>query len=150
MAKKRVTNTPSAYLVLRKEGKVLMLRRTGTGHFDGCYTLPSGHVEPAESYRACAVREAFEEVGVEVAFERARPVHVCHRNADDGGDGRIDVYFSATEWKGEPGNMEPEKCSDVAWFDIGRLPENTVPYVRKALSEIERGQAYSEEGWNVS
>lgn len=149
MVKKRITNTPAAYLVLRKEGKVLMLKRAGTGYFDGYYTLPSGHVEPGESYRACAVREAFEEVGAEVEFESALPVHVCHRKPDDDGDGRIDAYFSAVEWKGELGNREPEKCSDVEWFAIGALPENTIPYVRKALLDIERGVGYSEEGWNV-
>ena len=54
------------HVVLERNGEVLMMRRAGTGFFDGLYSLPGGHVEPGESLRAAAVRELSEETGVRV------------------------------------------------------------------------------------
>ena len=53
------------HVLLERGGRVLLMRRAGTGFFDGLYSLPGGHVEEGESIRATAVREMREELGVE-------------------------------------------------------------------------------------
>lgn len=62
-------------------------------------------------------------------------------------DERIDVFFTADKWKGEPKNMEPEKCDDLNWFPLGNLPSNTISYIRQALECFQEGITYSEHGW---
>lgn len=93
---------------------LLMRKKRGVGA--GLYNGPGGKVEPGETPRECAVREAREELGIEVhdlekvgelefAFG-GEPTFFCH------------VYRSA-DFTG-PAEETPE--ADPAWFDVDDLP----------------------------
>jgi hypothetical protein len=43
--------------------------------------------------------------------------------------------------------MEPHKCDDLNWFEMDRLPDNTIPYIRQAIDCFRKGVFYSEHGW---
>lgn len=90
------------------------------------------------------VREAREESGVQLSVDGLHFAHVMHRKANDE---RMDFFFTAEKWEGEPTNMEPEKCDDLSWFSLTQLPENTIPYIRYALEQYEAGNHYTEFGW---
>ncbi len=120
------------HILLERSGKVLMMRRAGTGFFDGMFSLPGGHVEPGESVRDTAVRELAEETGVAVDPAALRCVGVIHRLSDTN---RIDFFLRAQSWQGEPVIMEPHKCDRLDWMALSALPPQTVPYVREALSQ---------------
>ena len=64
-----------------------------------------------------------------------------HRRQDDE---RVEFFFEPTRWRGEIRNMEPDKCAALSWFPIGRLPDNTIPYVREAIARCREGVPYSE------
>lgn len=64
-----------------------------------------------------------------------------HRHRDD--HERIDFFFSAKTWKGDLVNAEPNKCDQIAWFPIEKLPENTIPYIRTAIEKWSDGNFYS-------
>lgn len=134
----------AVYLLLCDEAQVLLLQRQNTGHRDGEYSLVAGHIDEGESATEAMVREAHEEVGIELDRSALDPVHVVHRNA--GERVYLDIFFAASEWSGAVENREPEKCADLAWFDRSRLPENTVPYVEQAISEASEA-VLSEFGW---
>ena len=68
-----------------------------------------------------------------------------HRNSDD--SVRVDVFFTTRSWRGEIVNREPHKCSRLEWFPLKDLPENMIPYIRKALQSVLKREFYSEEGW---
>ncbi len=134
----------SVYLILVKDGKTLLLRRQNTGYEDGNYGLVSGHADGNESARVATLREALEEAGLKLNENDLRFAHLMHRI---GNDERIDVFFTADKWQGEPKIMEPEKCDDLSWFPLGDLPKNTIPYIRQAIEYSQKGITYSEHGW---
>jgi 8-oxo-dGTP diphosphatase len=120
---------------------VLMMRRRGTGFCDGMRSVPAGHVMEAETILQAAAREAREEVGLEVSPSVLAVVGVMHRRSTEA---RIDFFVKAETWAGEPRNMEPGKCDEVAWFPKSCLPSDTIPYVRRALLNAERPPWFEE------
>lgn len=145
-SKERFKLIPAAYLFLVKDGKILLSRRFQTGYEDGNYSVPAGHVDGGEAAREALVREAREEIGIVIVPEQLRHVHTMHRFCGD--HERVDLFFSADEWRGEVGNLEPDKCDDLQWFPLHQLPENTIPCVRQAIECYDRGIGYSEFGWD--
>lgn len=131
------------HVLLERDGKVLLMRRAGTGFFDGLYSLPGGHVEEGESLRATAIREMAEEVGVVLAEADLAVVGVVHRRSDTN---RIDFFLAARCWQGEPRIAEPDKCDALQWFSRGALPDAIVPYIRDALG-AGPGPWIQESGW---
>ncbi|MGL1834806.1 NUDIX hydrolase [Rhodocyclaceae bacterium SMB388] len=131
------------HVVLERDGRVLLMRRAGTGFFDGLYSLPGGHVEAGESVRMAAVRELSEETGVEVVPDALVHLGVVHRLSDTN---RIDFFVRATHWYGTPCIREPNKCDDLVWVDRDLLPDDVVPYVRAALARRDEPWLF-ELGW---
>lgn len=134
------------HVVLERGGQVLLMRRAGTGFFDGLYSLPGGHVEQGESLAMTGARELFEEVGVEVEPQALEMLGVVHRLSDTN---RIDFFLRADAWRNEPSIREPGKCDDLTWRGIHLLPENTVDYVRLALRQT-RPPWVLEHGWSFA
>ena len=136
----------TAHLLLLRNSSVLLSRRQNTGYEDGKLSVPAGHVEPGESVTAAALREAQEEVGLQLSIERLHVVGVMHRKADEG---RVDFFLAYPLLPRErPENTEPEKCSELLWTTLSDPPNDTIPYVREALKAYSCGQWFSEFGWS--
>ncbi|MDO8663307.1 MAG: NUDIX domain-containing protein [Candidatus Wildermuthbacteria bacterium] len=142
MAQERFKIIPSVYLVLIKDGKILLSRRFNTGYFDSYYSLPAGHLDENETFTQGTIREAKEEIGISLNAEDLKLVHVMDRMIP--GDERADFFFTAKKWQGEPKNMEPDKCDGLDWFELNNLPQNVVPYVRQAIDCILNNIIFSE------
>ncbi|HET9721669.1 MAG TPA: NUDIX domain-containing protein, partial [Candidatus Saccharimonadales bacterium] len=69
----------SVYVIMIREGKILLLRRANTGYEDGNYGLPSGHADGGETSRAATAREAKEEAGVTIKPGDLKLAHCMHR-----------------------------------------------------------------------
>jgi ADP-ribose pyrophosphatase YjhB (NUDIX family) len=132
-------------MIVRKEGKIAFILRQNTTWMNGFYSLPSGKIEKNEPYTLGAVREAREEIGVEVNPQDLKFVHVMHRSQDSDW---VDIYFEIEKWAGEPINAEPHLHGELVWFDPQKMPENIVPCVRFALEQIEQGKYFSEFGFD--
>jgi 8-oxo-dGTP diphosphatase len=150
MSKDRFKLISAVHLLLVRNGQVLLLRRFNTGYEDGNYSVPAGHLDGNEPASEAMIREAREEIGVDIDPADLEVVHVMHRQAaqdDRQVNERVDFYLTASHWEGEPKIMEHDKCDELSWHPIDRLPDNTIPYIRAALTAHLSGEYYSEFGW---
>ena len=134
----------SSYLILIKDDRVLLSRRFNTGYMDGHYSLPAGHVDEGETVEDCLVREVKEEIGISVKKKDIKLVHVMHRKE---ADIRLDFFYTADSYTGILKNMEPEKCDDLKWFELNKLPKNILPYIKQAIEESQQQVLYSDIGF---
>ncbi|TQF01979.1 NUDIX domain-containing protein [Kitasatospora acidiphila] len=135
------------HLVLIREDRILLGRRRNTGYADGWWHLPAGHLEAGESVAAGMVREAEEELGLLIAEDELRLVHVLHDRDPDDGVVRLQLFFATDTYRGEPANCESHKCSELRWWPLTGLPEPTVPYLRVALAGIAAGRQLTVQGF---
>lgn len=146
MQKERYRTGAFVSLILRKGSEVLLIRRFNTGCEDGMYGCAGGGLEAHEPITQAVIREAEEELGIKLNKEVLKVVHVVHRRNDLGQE-MVGFFIEATEWQGEPCNMEPHKCDDLAWFDIENLPSNCQPTFKHVVTMLNNGLFFSEMGW---
>lgn len=136
---------PEAHVFLMNgSDEVLLLRRFNTGFEDGKYSVIAGHIDGNEEVRAAAIRESREEAGIEIRPADIEVVGVMHRKSEDE---RVGFFLAATRWQGDVVNAEPHRCDDLSWHSIHDLPDNMVPYVRRALENYLNGRFYDSFGW---
>ncbi|MGH3738350.1 MAG: NUDIX hydrolase [Micromonosporaceae bacterium] len=133
-------------LILERDGRILLAERFATGYADGWLNLPSGKLEPGEDVITAVIREAREEIGVQIPREAVRPVHVMHHRSPEG-KSRIGWFFTADRWRGEPYNAEPHKCAGLIWAPPDELPPNTWPYTAAGVAQYRAGGTFSVHGF---
>jgi mutator protein MutT len=140
----------ASYIMFRNDkDEVAFLLRAGDRWMTGHYGLPAGKVEKGESFTACAVREAKEEVGVTVKAEDLKHVMTDHRHeVEDIENDWVDIFFEATKWEGQLFNAEPDVHSELKWFSLDSLPANMVPNVHAVLKKLQKGVRYTELDWD--
>ena len=144
--KERFKLMAEVYLVLIKDGQILLSRRFQTGYEDGNYSMVAGHVDGNETMREAIAREAKEEAGIKISPTELEHLLTMHRWC--GNHERVGFYFIVSQWENEIKNMEPDKCDDLSWFPLESLPDNTIPYIRVAVDCVKRGEKYCEFGWS--
>lgn len=137
------------FVIIIKENKVLLQKRQNTGYEDGKYDLAaSGHVEKNESLKDSVIRESLEEIGIGVQKENIDFVTLIHKNDEIYGNVYYNFYFIVQDFEGAPKINEPEKCSELKWFNINELPETLIEDRKIALSNYFNKSSYSEIGWD--
>ena len=133
----------AAHLLLVEDDRVLLLRRFNTGYEDGNYSVVAGHIEGGEDLKTAMIRER-EEAGIEILRSNLEVVGVIHFK---GNVEYLHFFLEASVWSGEITNMEPDKCDDLRGFGIRDLPDNTIPYVRRAIENYRKGIWLGSVGW---
>jgi 8-oxo-dGTP pyrophosphatase MutT (NUDIX family) len=134
----------TVHLLFFRGNQILLLRRFNTGYRDGEYSVPAGHLDGNETVMAAAAREAGEEIEVQIEAGEMAFSSVMHRNE---GDERVDFFMHVRRWRGEPVNVETDKCDELRWTDVIDLPMNTIPYVRQAIQNHLNRVKFDEFGW---
>lgn len=145
MAQERFKLAATAHIFFLRHKEILLLRRYNTGYEDGNYSVVAGHLDGDEEVVQAAAREAYEEVGVELASGDLTVVGIMHRKTLH--DERIDFFLAVHAWQGEISNREPHKCDQLLWVNPHQLPHNTIPYVRAAIENYQRGVWFASYGW---
>lgn len=114
-------------IILDDQNRVLLCKRRDKD----LWNLPGGKVESDESPWVAAVREAREEINVDIDIEKL--VGVYFKKEQD----EIIFQFLSRIERGIP--SESEEVREIAYFDADNLPENT------ALRQKERIRLFFED-----
>lgn len=147
MRKDRFKCPVAVHLVLVKGDQVLLMRRQSTGYADGMYGVPAGCIEGGESVTQAMIREAKEEIGITLKPDWIKVSTVLHRKEEKDSWESIALFFSALRYEGQIENCEPEKCDDLRFFPLNKLPSTLIPYVKLGISNTLGGIAFSEFGF---
>lgn len=145
MQKERFKLGSFVLLILRRGSEILLIRRFNTGCEDGMYACAGGGLEANETVRHAIIREAAEELGIQLKKDDLKIIHVVHRKREQ--QEMIGFFIEASEWQGQPCIMEPHKCDDLAWYDIKKLPINCDPILKHTFAMLDQNEFFSEMGW---
>ena len=123
----------------KEETEILLSLRKNTGYRDGEYELPGGHVDAGEDLMHAMVREAKEELLIDIREKDLKIVHILHHYTGD----RINFILTTDVYEGIPSVGEPDKCERIEWFNINDLPNNITKKVKKSIEEINSNIFYS-------
>ncbi|MBU0596988.1 NUDIX domain-containing protein [Patescibacteria group bacterium] len=137
----------SVHILFLKDDNILLSLRKNISSA-GLYGLVAGHLNGGETVTSAMLREAKEEVGVDILPEDIEIKTVCHSNVEKNDKEFIQFYVVCKKWDGELINNEPDKCEEIKFFPINNLPDNMVPYIRDAIGKVLSGTTYYEYGWN--
>jgi 8-oxo-dGTP pyrophosphatase MutT (NUDIX family) len=147
VAAQRYASIVDVHVILRRGGRVLLLRRAGETYASGQLCLPSGHMEQGESIVQAAVRETYEETSIALDPAALRHVLSIHQRNPGTSHARIGFAFEPRSWDGEPVNAEPHKHSELVWAEPARLPPDVVGYAAAVITAVERGLTFTLNGW---
>lgn len=104
-----------AGIVVRDDGRILVIKRDDNGHWEA----PGGVLELDESFEAGVQREVLEETGLEVTVERLTGVY---KNLTHG--------IVALVYRCRPAGGQPhatEEARDIRWMTIEEVQSAMVP-----------------------
>jgi len=137
----------SINLCIVKDNKILLMRRISQRWMNGKLQIPGGHTEQGESPAQALIREAKEELGIEISPNDINLLAtVAVKDSEN-------EYFALEFQLNDPERfefhiMEPNKCSELVWADINNLPDDTIDLFRRAIQQsLIEHQSYIEVGY---
>jgi len=133
----------SIYLIIKNEnGELLLQRRQGTKLWPGFLALPAGHIDEGENAYEAAIREAKEELGIEISIKDIIDTFVVNRQ-NKSLPPYYDVYFEISKYVGNIQIKEPEKCSELVWCNQNNLPDDMIDFEKEAIENNAKGIKFS-------
>lgn len=118
----------SVYLIIKNDKEeILLQRRQGTKLWPGFLALPAGHIDEKENAYEAVIREAKEELGIEISINNIVDTFVVNRR-NKSLMPYYDVYFEIDNYNGEIKICEPERCSELVWCNINKVPEDMIDF----------------------
>ena len=105
-----------------------------------------GHVESGESLTDAVIREANEELGIEI-LKHDISFSTCSYTKFEERPYNF-YYFKVDKFSKIPIIKEPEKCLDLRWFKLEALPESLIPDVKTIINNHINGIKFAELGWD--
>ena len=133
----------SVYLIIKNDkNEILLQRRQGTKLWPGFLALPAGHIDKNENAYEAVIREAKEELGIEISRNNIIDTFVVNRR-NRSLMSYYDVYFEINEYNGKIRINEPDKCSELVWCDMNNLPCDMIDFEVEAIKNNQIGIKFS-------
>ena len=152
MPKQRFQIVPSVYVMLMKDGQIILARRYNTGYCDGEYSFPAGHLEGNETSTAALLREVKEEIGVDINIKEKLGENEYVASHPEHGKMRKRVTYFLAEAVYQPLKLEDGKggLDDAQWFKITdildlALYDDMIPIFTKAVNALLNKQPVSQQ-----
>jgi 8-oxo-dGTP diphosphatase len=117
-------------LAILRDGKLLLCRRMKAPEA-GYWNIVGGKVDHMEPAAEAARREAEEETGLSIG--PVTYLGVTEQIIPADGQHWVSLLYKATETEGEPQLTEPDKLSEIGWYDLDALPEPLSVFTRAVL-----------------
>jgi len=133
-------------LIIKQNNKILLFfRNDGFFNYDGgWWVLPAGHIEQGETAMQAAIREAKEEMDIDIDPKDIKCVHVMSNLASR--TQSFDFFFEVSKFTGTIRNCEGDKCVDMQYYTFDEIKnlKNVISPTRIALDALAKKEFYSE------
>ncbi|WEX75885.1 NUDIX domain-containing protein [Sinorhizobium numidicum] len=120
-------------LAVMRDGKLLLCRRLKAPEA-GHWSIVGGKVDHMERSEDAARREAEEESGL--AIHSARFLCLSEQMIEADRQHWISLIYVTEDFSGEPRLTEPDKLSDIGWFDLSALPQPLSRFAADAVRAL--------------
>ncbi|XNY07227.1 NUDIX hydrolase [Sinorhizobium meliloti] len=120
-------------LAILRDGKILLCRRLKAPEA-GHWSIVGGKVDHMELAQDAARREAEEESGL--SFHSTRFLCVSEQMIEADRQHWISLIYVTENFSGEPRLTEPDKLSDIRWFDLTALPQPLSRFAADAVRAL--------------
>lgn len=124
----------AAILVLDSADRLLMLKRSDSG----CWGLPGGATEPGEKVEIAAMRETFEEAGIEIGemslfgVFSGPELYYKYPNGDEVFN--VTIVYLSRDWRGQV--TLNEEHTEWNWFAAHKIPEDVSPPIKPVIEQF--------------
>lgn len=120
-------------LAILRDGKLLLCRRMKAPEA-GHWNIVGGKVDHMEPAELAARREAEEETGLTIGTIRYLGLTEQRIAADR--QHWVSLLYVSEDTMGEPQLTEPDKLSDIGWFDLDDLPQPLSVFTQTVLTYL--------------
>lgn len=106
------------------------------------YSIPGGHLEHGETFEAAAIKEVFEETGLQIKNPKVFGVTNNLRTYKSENKHYISVNLFVNEFEGTLEVKEPDKCEAWAWYNLSAIPKPQFDASEFAIECFEQQQFY--------
>ncbi|MDH4413262.1 MAG: NUDIX domain-containing protein [Rhizobium sp.] len=120
-------------LAILRDGKLLLCRRMKAPEA-GHWNIVGGKVDHMEPAELAARREAEEETGLSIGTIRYLGVTEQRIEADR--QHWVSLLYVTDDTTGEPQLTEPDKLSEIGWYELDDLPQPLSVFTRTVLTYL--------------
>ena len=121
--------------IINEKNQLLLQKRAVPAEKDH-WCIPGGRLEMFETLENAVIRETKEETDLDI--EVIKMIGVCDHIIKEESAHWVATSFLCKIKSGVPKIMEPDKASDLRWFDLDKLPEKLTITTKKALSDYNK------------
>ena len=123
-----------AHIINDKNQILLMKRNKNCRNKAGYWTIPGGRVELFQEVEEALKREIKEELGIDI--EIIQLLSVTNDIIKEEEQHWVSPQFLCKITNGTPANLEPQKCDEIAWFDLDKIPEKITNTTADGLKHL--------------
>lgn len=137
------------WIIENERWEILFWKRQNTSFANWLYGFPAWHIEFEETINEALIREMKEELNINIKNENIELVHILHK-IRLGDRTYFDIFLKIKKYTWTICNNEPEKCSELKYFNINDIKkEEFMWYEIDTLEKIKLWIPFSELKYNM-